>query len=104
MPRASSSHVEKKKTQVILSVLRPPTFNSTWPQYILQMFADHYCPRQTTPRETMRNTAPPNSVRWENIKKVYTLPLFDTGVMYNKSPSWAGVLADNMILSSPVMV
>ena len=40
---------KKKKTQVILSALRPLTCNSTWPHHTLQMFADHYGPRQTIP-------------------------------------------------------
>ena len=39
--------------QVILSALRPLTCNSTWPQHTLQMFADHYGPRQTIPWETI---------------------------------------------------
>ena len=43
----------KKKTQVILSALRPLTCNSMWPQHTLQMFADHYGPRQTIPWETI---------------------------------------------------
>ena len=38
---------------MILSALRPLTCNSTWPQHTLQMFADHYGPRQTIPWETI---------------------------------------------------
>ena len=33
---------KKKKKQVILSAQRPLIFNSTLPQYTLQMFADHF--------------------------------------------------------------
>ena len=42
-----------KKTQVILSALRPLTCNYTRPQHTLQMFADHCGPRQTIPWETI---------------------------------------------------
>ena len=31
----------------------PDLCNSTWPQHTLQMFADHFGPRQTTPWETI---------------------------------------------------
>ena len=41
------------KKQGILSALCPPTCNSTRPQHTLQMFADHYGPRQTIPWETI---------------------------------------------------
>ena len=40
-------------TQVTLSALRPLTCNSTRPQHTLQMFADHYGPRQPIPWETI---------------------------------------------------
>ena len=40
--------------KVILSALRPLTCNSMRPQHTLQMFSDHYGPRQTIPWETIK--------------------------------------------------
>ena len=39
--------------QVIFSALRPLTCNSTQPQHTLQMFTDHFGPRQAIPWETI---------------------------------------------------
>ena len=59
-PIFQKSHIQRnrvsgliKKMQVILCALCPLTYNSMQPQHTLQMFPDHYGPRQTILWETI---------------------------------------------------
>ena len=65
---------KKKNMQVILSALRPLTCSSTQPQHTLQMFADHYGPRQTIPWETINQGQLQPQGELYPIQTILTIP------------------------------